>query len=211
MWIAALAGPPFAALPEAFWPPTPRPLPEPAPGAPFRSNPPPLIHISSRKTTKDACWTGKNETKTETVSLVSRWGICLMSRGGEFKGDSPDKGGRLGLGRGSGLTAIERRYVESEDIDEKVGIIRASLRVKRHIASGRPIRNLGELMALTEIPEPRGKGPAAGLRPPEGGLVLRRSGPKGGRPKVEGMRPWEAAGVSKATWFRRKKGVGDEA
>jgi hypothetical protein len=29
-----------------------------------------------------------------------------------------------------------------------------------------------------------------------------------GRPKFEGVRPWEAEGISRASWFRRKKGGG---
>jgi hypothetical protein len=48
-----------------------------------------------------------------------------------------------------------------------------------------------------------------------GGRVLKREEvlappaeakpPKGrGRPKVEGERPWEAAGMSRRTWYRRK-------
>jgi hypothetical protein len=32
-----------------------------------------------------------------------------------------------------------------------------------------------------------------------------RSGPKGGRPKVEGTRPWEALEISRRTWERRRK------
>jgi hypothetical protein len=33
--------------------------------------------------------------------------------------------------------------------------------------------------------------------------------PKGrGRPKAEGERPWEAAGMSRRTWYRRKAGFG---
>lgn len=33
----------------------------------------------------------------------------------------------------------------------------------------------------------------------------KKSGPKRGRPKKEGVRPWEAAGVSRRTWERRRK------
>lgn len=32
-----------------------------------------------------------------------------------------------------------------------------------------------------------------------------RVGRKVGRPKFEGVRPWEAEGISRAAWFRRKK------
>ena len=38
--------------------------------------------------------------------------------------------------------------------------------------------------------------------------VVRRSGVRVGRPRIEGVRPWEAAGVSRRTWFRRKKAEG---
>jgi len=31
---------------------------------------------------------------------------------------------------------------------------------------------------------------------------------KVGRPKVEGVRPWDAEGISRAVWFRRKKAAG---
>ena len=32
-----------------------------------------------------------------------------------------------------------------------------------------------------------------------------RSGPKGGRPRFEGVRPWDAEGISRAEYFRRRK------
>ncbi len=36
-----------------------------------------------------------------------------------------------------------------------------------------------------------------------------RSGSKGGRPRFEGVRPWDAEGISRAEYFRRrKKGAG---
>jgi hypothetical protein len=31
-----------------------------------------------------------------------------------------------------------------------------------------------------------------------------------GRPKIEGVRPWEAEGVSRAAYFRRKKSLNQE-
>ena len=36
-------------------------------------------------------------------------------------------------------------------------------------------------------------------------VSARRSGPKVGRPKASGVRPWEAEGISRAEYFRRKK------
>jgi hypothetical protein len=114
-----------------------------------------------------------------------------MSKGGEFKGDSADKGYRLGELRASGLTAMQRRYVPVEESE--------GLRPKAHrdIEWSEPAK---EVMSLNpNTINPLSKAPGVGVR---------RSGPRGGRPKVEGVRPWDAAGVSKATWFRRKKEAG---
>jgi hypothetical protein len=95
-----------------------------------------------------------------------------MSKGGEFKGDRPELGYRLGEQRGAGLLAIQRRYAPVEP--------------------ARVVRPEGD----------------RSFRRKDAAVVVRRSGPQGGRPKVEGVRPWEAAGVSKATWFRRKREAG---
>jgi hypothetical protein len=62
-------------------------------------------------------------------------------------------------------------------------------------------------LAAQIVEEAGGKGPdprpaAAELLPPA------NSNRKVGRPKFEGVRPWEAEGMSRAAWFRRKKGGG---
>ena len=56
-----------------------------------------------------------------------------------------------------------------------------------------------EVAPLPNSPDGLSKAPDEGAR---------RSGPRGGRPRLIEGRPWEAAGVSRRTWERRKKGGG---
>jgi hypothetical protein len=90
---------------------------------------------------------------------------------GEFKNDRVELGGRLAERRGSGLTAMQRRYVTIEESE--------NLRPKAH-------RDI-------EWSEPARE--------------VRRSGPKGGRPRTVGD-PWVAAGISRTEYYRRKKSGG---
>ena len=60
------------------------------------------------------------------------------------------------------------------------------------LAKGNQIRKTGDFVH---------QGPAQATEAPRRGR---------GRPKFEGVRPWEAEGISRAEYFRRKKGGGGE-
>jgi hypothetical protein len=58
----------------------------------------------------------------------------------------------------------------------------------------------GRVLTDAEVLAPAG--PAAAPAAPRG---------KRGRPRVEGERPWEALGLSRAAWYRKKKKEGGSA
>ena len=61
---------------------------------------------------------------------------------------------------------------------------------------------------VTVSEEGAGEG-SVGCAPPAGRpLPAPRPGKKMGRPRFEGVRPWEAEGISRAAYFRRKKEAG---
>jgi hypothetical protein len=104
-----------------------------------------------------------------------------MAKDGVFKGDRAELGGRLEERRRSGLTALQRRYVD----------IKPEPAVRR--------REVMPVHPNNITINPLGKAPDAGVG---------RSGPRGGRPRLIEGEPWVAAGVSRRTWERRKKGGG---
>jgi len=94
--------------------------------------------------------------------------------GGTFKGDRGELGPRLGDLRGSGLTALQRRYVG--------------------VGSDGEVMKAKEVMPLPLTATPLSRGPS---------VSQRRLGAKGGRPRVVGE-PWKAAGISRTEYYRRK-------
>lgn len=67
-------------------------------------------------------------------------------------------------------------------------------------------RNDRLLVSRTSAVEPKPEvGTSVDVSGGSGQVAEHRTGPlKRGRPKVEGPRPWEAEGVSRRTWYRRK-------
>ena|ERR1700694_2755164 len=64
----------------------------------------------------------------------------------------------------------------------------------------RSVRQLpGKSRVREEVVSARNATPA-GVLPGPSGTKLKR-----GRPKIEGKRPWELAGMSKRTWYRREQ------
>jgi hypothetical protein len=111
-----------------------------------------------------------------------------MLRGEGFGGFSEKLGPRLKRQREAGLTAMGRRYVGVEE----------------------EIAHQGELVGRLFGPEAEREFVERALAM-EAGPVRALPGPQKrgrGRPRVEGVRPWEAEGVSRRTWERRKKGGG---
>jgi hypothetical protein len=100
-----------------------------------------------------------------------------MLKGEGFGAHGERHGGRLRRQIESGLRGLARRYVTEDRPALKV--------VEKEV---RPLQKIN--------PELR-------VAPDDG---ARRSGPRGrGRPRFEGVRPWEAEGVSRRTWERRRK------
>jgi hypothetical protein len=99
-----------------------------------------------------------------------------MLKGDGFGPSSDRRGPRLRRQVESGLTAMQRRYV---DVTPE--------------PSGADGRREGRVSPPRSVPAPAGH-----EHPPE-----RVSGPKGGRPGLG--EPWKALGISRAEYFRRRK------
>ena len=108
----------------------------------------------------------------------------MLKSDGESKHYGAADGPRLGRQRANGVPNLARQYVE---IEEGVPLDRRA---------GQAV-GLKEVMPLQQNQNPLSKAPGAGAK---------RSGPKGGRPRVIEGEPWIAEGVSRRTWERRKKG-----
>jgi hypothetical protein len=111
----------------------------------------------------------------------------------------PDEKDRLGRQRELGAPGMARRFGAAEDAStdrlELAGVFLA----RAEKAVGLPLQQ--SLAA-----------PTAGPVPPKAHRDIEWSEPKPeaaakkarGRPKAEGGRPWEAAGMSRRTWYRKK-------
>jgi hypothetical protein len=97
----------------------------------------------------------------------------------DFGPHAERRGGRLGQIQRLGRPGLGRLYVEESGAR----------------ASG----------ACAETSEARPIPTSASTTPEAPAMGARRGR---GRPKFEGVRPWEAAGISRAEYFRRKKGGG---
>lgn len=121
--------------------------------------------------------------------------------GDGFKRHGEAEGRRLGRQLGLGPTGLARRYGvevaadEAGVVGERVGLARAAVArsgVTHSDALGAKVsKSGGERMGAE-----RGTG--------GGGAAVRR-----GRPRAIEGAPWEAEGVSRRTWERRRKGAAD--
>jgi hypothetical protein len=112
-----------------------------------------------------------------------------MVKGAGFKLHGEGFGPRLEGQVGLGASNWARRFASVEDGD---------------IAAERPDRGLDLRPRAVRVEMARAAVTASKLKVMKGR----------GRPRVEGERPWEAAGVSRRTWERRKKvlkGMGSHA
>ena len=83
---------------------------------------------------------------------------------------------------------------------------RHGARLRKQIEVGAPgiLRRVREVEPAREGSLERVERAKAALRVVEVGARKKKRGPA----RFEGVRPWEAEGMSRATWFRRKKEVG---
>lgn len=132
-----------------------------------------------------------------------------------FKGDDPKFGHRLGRQRALGLTGVGRLY--RDDGPSEVEIERSQGRLRALLGPGADegIFSEGEDRAAGAAPGARSGEPTKEnlkvqeraerpLRPPQVGIVAGREG-RGKPGPAPGPRPWEGLGISRRTYFRRKK------
>ena len=222
----------FSPARHAFAPP-PLPLvrnrlrgPQPPVHAPKRT---PLFHVKRANLTTE---TERNETGAGFETGKGR-----MLKGGGFGAHDPKHGGRLprqiALGPPGALRQvrdIEPSVEKAERLVEGVlapqrlepGQLRqVAEKVARAVRLKKRIGRLGpERVERAEVHStypaqateaPQSPGVKKAMEAFEAGLAARREREgknKIGRPRFDGVRPWEAEGVSRATWFRRKKEVG---
>ena len=120
----------------------------------------------------------------------------------QFKAHDPGKGARLGQVQALGRPGIGRMIdrLEGTVLSHGVPPVRTASLAAGAARGARP----GAADGGPGISRARGTAIPA---PAEGSVVDKVAEGKGGRPKRVGE-PWVAAGVSRATWFRRKKGGG---
>jgi hypothetical protein len=99
---------------------------------------------------------------------------------GDFKGDRAELGPRLQRQKDLGLTSFQRQ-----------------IRAVEEGARADDVRSVGPVAPEAHRDIEWGERPLA---------AKGRSGPKGGRPGLG--EPWKALGISRAAYFRRKKGGG---
>lgn len=104
-----------------------------------------------------------------------------------FKAHADKYGPKLGDGQASGETELQRRYREAED------------RERERIMEGRKARRMEAMEAAWKAEADRYEGQARMIE--EARLGKRAAH----RPRVVGE-PWKAEGVSRAEWYRRRKG-----
>lgn len=104
---------------------------------------------------------------------------------GTFRMDRPELGPRLDQMRRVGLPRLMRLGEEEERAAEAAGAA--------HSCGGKPTPT----RELERSDRP--------VRPPRGGIVAQEAGPKKRGPAPSSDRPWEGLGISRRTWFRRKK------
>ena len=117
-----------------------------------------------------------------------------------FKAHGAGLGPKLGAGLAAGPTGLQRR-VEAARSRER------ARELARRGQAASPEAGLGYRAEMGRSGDEQGtSGETAGVKPsaaPSTGKKRPR-----GRPKVEGLRPWEFEGVSRRTWERRRKAGG---
>jgi hypothetical protein len=114
-------------------------------------------------------------------------GILEGLVGDNFKAHDAKYGPKLDDSQRSGETEMQRRYREAED--------RERMRVMDEREARRVAREV--LPEARSEPEPG----AARIAPSKA-----KTGRGRGRPRKEGVRPWEAEGISRTAWYQRRKG-----
>ena len=145
--------------------------------------------------------------------------------GDGFKAHDVRHGPKLGQSLASGVSGLARRFGGGGQ-DERVEAARARVRaeiearrspaakvatvVERVVAERGTGGEVGGIEAgAREFVDSVLPDAAPAVKAEVAGKVARKmaraTGTKLGRPKVEGVRPWAAAGVSRRTWERRRK------
>ena len=110
---------------------------------------------------------------------------------GAFKGDRADLGPRLDRSRRNGLPGVWRQVREVGPAEVRPG---QAARVERARAAVRGTKLCEHVAGMIEQAEGHGTYPAQATE-----------ARKGGRPREIEGRPWEAEGISRRTWERRRK------
>lgn len=144
-----------------------------------------------------------------------------------FKAHDARLGPKLGQAQASGLSGLARRVeaargrVRAEELQRRAagaaGADQGEPTRTPDRSAGRPAPagsqdSTDDVVAKEVKPERTGGGRGTEL---DGAIVKAspaastgKSGRKVGRPKFEGVRPWVAAGVSRAEWYRRRRAGG---
>lgn len=131
----------------------------------------------------------------------------------DFKAHDARLGPKLGASLASGLTGLARR-VELARERERAAVLarRATVEASNGLTPGEVLlmqdRHLEAIKAADAARSGGESGTgASGAEVKREGRVSpgRKSGPRGGRPRVHDGEPWKAAGVSRAQWYRDRK------
>ena len=130
-----------------------------------------------------------------------------------FKAHDARHGPKLGQALASGVSGLARRF-GADEWGERVEAARAKVRaeIEARRPSAAPAADIEA--GAREFVDSVLPNAAPAVRAEVAGKVgrrmakvvgVRKSGPKGGRPKEIEGEPWAAAGVSRRTWERRRK------
>ena len=117
-----------------------------------------------------------------------------MIGAGGFKAHDARLGPKLGASVASGLPRLARAAMGEDRQADRVEAARARVRAAELERRAGGLERLGA--------EQGAKADAASVK---AGLPVSGGKRDRGRPRVEGVRPWEAAGVSRARWYRDRK------
>lgn len=126
-----------------------------------------------------------------------------------FKAHGVELGPKLGQALASGLPRLARIAMGEDGRAARVEAARARVRAAEQArraasAMAQPSPGLRERSVAEQ-------GTGANTGDVKLGLAVSGGKRERGRPKVEGVRPWEAAGLSRTEWYRRKAGGKGEA